>query len=98
MNFMKPPIRISGVRGTTSPVTGSLPEHRLEQVVAARAFGQLGQREQDGFADEADDVAHHRLAEIDQAIDRPGEDRLGALPDAAEIEDVRPGQRIRGTW
>ena len=41
MSFMKPPIRVFGVRGTGSPVTGSSPEHRLEQVVAARAFGQL---------------------------------------------------------
>src|SRR5258705_319641 len=67
---------------------------RLEQVVTARAFRQLRQRQENGLADKRDDVANNGLAEIDQGIDRAEEDRLGAIPDTSEIENVLPGQRV----
>ena len=34
------------------------------------------------------------VGEVDDAVDRLGEDALGAVPDAAQIEDVAPAQRV----
>ena len=63
ISFMKPPIRVSAVRGTGSPVIGSSPRIALEQIVAARALRQRGQRLQDGVLHHLEDFDDDRAAE-----------------------------------
>ena len=62
INFMKPPISASGRARHGLAGDRVLAEHRLQQVVAARAFGQLRQRQQDRLANELEDVARQGLA------------------------------------
>ena len=70
-------------------------EDGLEQVVAARSLRQRRQRFQDGVLDHLEQLADHRAAKGNQACYRLGEDALGALPDAAQVENVAPAQGIQ---
>ena len=95
ISFMKPPISVSALRGTGSPVIGSCAEHGLAagpsracpaaSSASGRRIASLMNRRMP--VDEA-------LAEVDQPVDRLGEDPLRAVPDAAEVEDVAPAQRV----
>jgi hypothetical protein len=71
-----------------------LAEDRLEEVVASRALRERRQGPQDRLLDQVEQFAHHTDAERDQAVDRIGEDPLGAVPHVAEVEDVPPTQRV----
>lgn len=70
------------------------PEHGTEQIPAARALRQPGQRPQDGVADELQDAGDQRADEAGDAGDRFGDDAPGPFPDVAEVEDVGPAQGI----
>ena len=94
ISFRKPPIKVSAVRGTASPVIGFLPSTAISRSQPLRALGQFGERHQDGVFDELGCPATRPLAKLMMPIDRLGEDPLGALPDTAKIEDVGLTQRI----
>src|SRR4051812_32096347 len=90
--------RPRGGRHPRPPAPAAAPPRRAPAAdrpgVAARALGELAERAQDRLADEPQDRAHHARAELDDAPDRVGEDLLGAVPDAAEAEEVAPAQRV----
>ena len=85
-----------GVGGARHALAGDrvLAEDGLEEVPAARALRELGQRPQDRVLDEADDPGDQTGREVDEPADRLAEDALRAVPHAAEVEDVAPAQRV----